>query len=124
MNENKKFTILIVDDSSIIIKRVTGIIKDLSNTGTILHAFNYVKALQLVNQFSPQIVLLDIHLPDKSGVEVLRHIKENQLPITVIMLTNQTEEYYKTLCTEIGADYFIDKSSGFEEIPGIINSLQ
>ena len=124
MNENKKFTILIVDDSSIIIKRVTGIIKDLNNTGTILHASNYVKALQLVNQFSPQIVLLDIHLPDKSGVEVLRHIKENQLPITVIMLTNQTEEYYKTLCTEIGADYFIDKSSGFEEIPGIINSLQ
>ena len=124
MNENKKFTILIVDDSSIIIKRVTGIIKDLSNTGSILHAGNYVKALQLVNQFSPQIVLLDIHLPDKSGVEVLRHIKGSKLPITVIMLTNQSEEYYKTLCKEIGADYFIDKSSGFEEIPGIINFLQ
>ena len=124
MNENKKFTILIVDDSSIIIKRVTGIIKDLNNTGTILHASNYVKALQLVNQLSPQIVLLDIHLPDKSGVEVLRYIKEKKLPITVIMLTNQSEEYYKTLCKEIGADYFIDKSSGFEEIPGIINSLQ
>src|SRR6478735_6738255 len=122
MNENKKFTILIVDDSSIIIKRVTGIIKDLNNTGTILHAGNYVKALQIVNQFSPQIILLDIHLPDKSGVEVLRHIKENQMPITVIMLTNQSEEYYRTLCKEIGADYFIDKSSGFEDIPGIINS--
>jgi DNA-binding NarL/FixJ family response regulator len=123
MNENKKFTILIVDDSSIIIKRVTGIIKDLNNTGTILHASNFVKALQLVNQSTPQIVLLDIHLPDKSGVELLRHIKKNQLPITVIMFTNQSEEYYKTLCREIGADYFIDKSSGFEEIPGIINSL-
>jgi len=123
MNENKKFTILIVDDSSIIIKRVTGIIKDLNNTGTIVHAGNYSRALQLINQFSPQIILLDIHLPDKSGVEVLRHIKENKLPITVIMLTNQSEEYYKTLCKEIGADYFIDKSSGFEEIPGIINSL-
>lgn len=123
MNENKKFTILIVDDSSIIIKRVTGIIKDLNNTGTILHASNFVKALQLVNQSTPQIVLLDIHLPDKSGVELLRHIKKNQLPITVIMFTNQSEEYYKTLCKEIGADYFIDKSSGFEEIPGIINSL-
>lgn len=123
MNANKKFTILIVDDSTIIIKRVSGIIKDLNNTGTILHAGNFIKAIQLINEFSPKIILLDIHLPDKSGVEILRYVKEKNLPITVIMLTNQSEEYYKTLCTEIGADYFIDKSSGFEEIPGIINSL-
>jgi DNA-binding NarL/FixJ family response regulator len=123
MNEKQKFTILIVDDSSIIIKRVTSIIKDLDNSGTILHAANYAKAIQLINESSPRIVLLDIHLPGKSGVEVLRYIKEKHLHITVIMLTNQTEEYYKTLCKEIGAEYFIDKSSGFEAIPGIINSL-
>ena len=59
MNESKKFTILIVDDSSIIIKRVTGIIKDLNNTDTILHAGNYVKALQLVNQFLVRNKLLN-----------------------------------------------------------------
>jgi len=124
MSEKQKFTILIVDDSPIIIKRVTSILKDLENTGTIVHAANYSKAIQTLNEFSPRIVLLDIHLPGKSGVEVLRYIKENHLPVTVIMLTNQTEEYYKTLCKEIGADYFIDKSSGFEAIPGIINSIQ
>jgi len=124
MSENQKFTILIVDDSSIIIKRVTGIIKDLNNAGTILHAANYTKAVQLINEFAPRIILLDIHLPGKSGVEILRHVKEKQLPITVIMLTNQSEEYYKTLCKEIGADYFVDKSSGFEEIPGIIHSIR
>ena len=124
MSEKQKFTILIVDDSPIIIKRVTSILKDLDNTGTILHAANYTKAIQILNEFSPRIILLDIHLPGKSGIEVLRYIKENHFPVTVIMLTNQTEEYYKTLCKEIGADYFIDKSSGFEAIPGIINSIQ
>jgi len=39
------------------------------------------------------------------------------------MFTNRENEYYKDLCKKIGADFFVDKSKGYEQLPGIIASL-
>jgi hypothetical protein len=40
------------------------------------------------------------------------------------MLTNQTGEYYRDICMFIGADYFVYKSTEFEQVPGIISFLK
>jgi len=119
MSSGKK-TILIVDDSPMIVQRITEMLEELGNPGIISKAGSYSEAIQFINNNHPDILLLDINLPDKSGIEILRISKEKDPSVKVIMITNQANEYYKKLCFRLGADYFIDKSKEFEKIAGII----
>ena len=122
MREAKKI-ILIIDDSALIVERLINILKDLKNVGSIKLAGTCAEANILLEQSQPQIIFLDIHLPDKSGIELLNKIKTSHPEIIVIMFTNQGSDSYKALCIELGANYFIDKSKDFELIPEIISSL-
>ena len=116
-------TILIVDDSIIIIERVTEILKDLENISSVTQVHSYTEAIKALEQSRPDIVLLDINLPGTNGIELLRHLKKNDPSIIVIMFSNRGNAYYKDLCRRLGADFFVDKSRGFEQLPGIISSL-
>jgi DNA-binding NarL/FixJ family response regulator len=116
-------SILIVDDSLIITERLQVLLRGLDNIGSIECARDYSLALQLLTATSFDIVLLDINLPGKSGIELLRHIKATCARTIVIMLSNQSGRFYRDICNRLGADYFVDKSAEFEDVPVIISSL-
>jgi two-component system chemotaxis response regulator CheY len=116
-------TILIVDDSLLISERLQAMLKGLENIGSVGCAGDYPSALQLLMATPPDIVLLDINLPGRSGLDLLRHIKGNYPSIIVVMLTNQSGDFYRNICKKLGADHFIDKSKEFEEVPIIVSSL-
>jgi DNA-binding NarL/FixJ family response regulator len=116
-------SILIVDDSLIITERLQMMLMGLKNIGAIASAGGYPLAVQLLMDVRFDIVSLDINLPGKSGIELLRHIKAAYPQIVVIMLTNQSSDYYRTICKRLGADYFMDKSTEFDNVPSIIYSL-
>jgi DNA-binding NarL/FixJ family response regulator len=71
----------------------------------------------------PVAVLLDINLPDKSGIALLKYIITFYPDIRVIMVTNQSDYLCKNLCLEIGAHYFLDKSNDFEKLQALIASI-
>jgi CheY-like chemotaxis protein len=116
-------SILIVDDSLIIAERLQAMLRGLNNTGAVESVGNYPLAVQRLTDASFNIVCLDINLPGKSGIELLRHIKAAYPQIVVIMLTNQSSDYYRTICKRLGADYFMDKSTEFDHVPFIISSF-
>jgi len=115
--------ILIVDDSILIVERLLEMLGHVENIGTIKHAGTYEQANVLFEQFQPHIVLLDINLPDRSGIDLLNKIKTNYQEIVVIMFTNHAGSYYRNMCMKLGASYFIDKSTDFDLIPGIISTI-
>ncbi|CAN5811608.1 hypothetical protein BH10BAC2_BH10BAC2_19940 [soil metagenome] len=119
----KKKMVLIIDDSYLIIERLTDMLKELENVGDIMHALSGMDAMEILENRTPDVILLDINLPDTNGVELLRTVKEKYPRITVIMLTNQANNYYRQLCIKLGADHFADKSEDFDLIPGLIASL-
>ena len=116
-------SILIVDDSILIIERITEILKDLGPELPVERAHSYSEALTMLGRYTPDIVILDINLPDINGIELLRYLKKHHPPTTVIMFTNRGNEYYRDLCKRTGADFFVDKSKGFDELPVIISSI-
>jgi YesN/AraC family two-component response regulator len=67
------------------------------------------EAIEKVQKETYDIILLDINMPRKSGVEVLRYIKEQKLPGKVIMLTGRVGFSVGTETMEIGADDYITK---------------
>jgi DNA-binding NarL/FixJ family response regulator len=119
----KEVVILVVEDSLLVIDRIVGMLSEIKNIKHILHASNYADSLKLIREANASIVLLDINLPDKSGIELLQEIKTNHPQLKVMMLSNYASDDYRDLCTNMGADYFFDKSNDFEKIPAAINEL-
>jgi DNA-binding NarL/FixJ family response regulator len=118
----KKQSILIVDDNTNFINRMVEILAELEPSNNISIANNFEEAQRSIAQEQPDIILLDINMPGKSGIELLREIKSNQIPCEVIMMTNHTDPSYRTQCNELGADFFLDKTNDFGLIPEIVSS--
>lgn len=116
-------TILVVDDYDLIVDRLTALLRELNGVGDVFVAYSYAESVKVLGQERLDVVLLDIHLPDRSGIELLDFIKLYHPSVRVIMISNQDNPHYQVLCLEKGADYFIDKSNDFELLPGLISSF-
>jgi two-component system response regulator VicR len=106
-------TILVVDDE----RRYRELLEmDLSRRGyRVLQAADSAHALDLVQQGSPDLVLLDLMLPDIDGYEACRRIRELSA-VPIIMLTARAEEADKVRGLRAGADDYITKPFSAEEL--------
>jgi DNA-binding NarL/FixJ family response regulator len=118
-----KKTILLVDDSPLILDRLIMMLKKLDCAGDIHSAQTFSAAIQLLDTKTVDIALFDIHLHDKSGIDLLRETREQHPAVVVIVLTNQADEQVEQTCKKLGARYFLDKSKDFAQVPHIISSL-
>jgi DNA-binding NarL/FixJ family response regulator len=117
---SRLLNILLVDDAVLITKRIAQLIEEVSCVNNVVIANNFEQAIDAINNQSFNVILLDIHLPGKSGIDILEYIKEKQVPTDVVMVTNKVSQYYKDLCFEKGAKHFLDKSREFENIVPLI----
>ena len=119
----EKLKVLIVDDSPLVVKRLFHILFEIDDVKCIGHASQYEDALRLVEKSKPDVVLLDIQLPKKNGIDILVSIKSKFKKVKVVMLSNFSDKYYKNLCFTSGCDYFLDKSTEFEKIEGTLLNI-
>ena len=117
------FRVLVVEDSLIIVKRIWALLMEVDGITMITHAKDGNEALLLAEQIRPDVILLDIKIPGKSGVDVLPLLKA-RTNAKVIMLTNYSDQYYRNLCSRLGADFFLDKSQEFDKINDILCTLR
>ena len=125
--ETYALTVFIVDDSPLIVGRLTGLINDLDNVAVIGDAGNIPLAIKLIEAQRPDAVILDIHLehdaPYATGIDLLTTLRKMYPAMIIMMVTNLSEPQYQHKCTELGADYFFDKSTDFDEVLETIKSI-
>jgi len=120
----RKLSVLIVDDNLSFITRIIGLLEEVDNISSIHTAGNYDEAFKVLDEQKPDVALLDIQLPGKSGISILKQIKNTSENCQVIMLTNTTGDYYRQQCKNLGAQHFLDKTNDFELVPGIVKGLK
>ena len=81
------------------------------------------QAIELLKTVKPDITILDLNLNDGSGYEILKEIKKNTNPHTVIVFTNYSSEQFKSKAFENGADYFFEKLKEFDKVIDLLNSF-
>ena len=115
--------LLIVDDSFLVAGRIRRLLSGVEGLSILAHAESAKKALQVVSNANPDVILLDINMPGESGIDFLKLIKNNFPKIAVIMLSNFSADNYREVCKKHGADYFFDKSLEFEQIIPALTEL-
>jgi len=108
--------VLIIDDSLQIRERIAALLAESPKIRIAGQAGNGCDALDAVQRLKPDTVILDIRLPDQSGIELLKTFKECYPEMTVIMLTNLDDARYRRQCRHLGADHFLNKTIDFEKI--------
>ena len=115
--------LLIADDSSIMRKLIKNQIEIFEMVNIVGEAVNGVMALEMFKEYNPDMVILDLHMPDLNGIEVLKEIKRISPKTVVCILTNYPYPQYKKKSLALGADYFLNKNEDFEKINNIIADI-
>jgi YesN/AraC family two-component response regulator len=108
-------TILIVDDEAHIRKFVTLILKSLGVT-SIVEAPNGAEAVETFQKINPDLVLLDVNMPQMDGIETLTKLKQIDPDCLVIMLTSLANRQTIQKALELGAVNYIRKDTPKDEI--------
>ncbi len=116
----RKTRILVVDDERSIIKLLRA---NLEAKGyEVLPAIDGAEALRVFEKELPDLMLLDITMPNMDGFEVCRRLREwSQVPI--IMLSANSDEKDKVKCLNLGADDYITKPFGVNELTARVSAV-
>ncbi|MCP4601962.1 MAG: response regulator [Proteobacteria bacterium] len=123
--------VLIVDDDQRTRKGLGALLKTAHLTGTdaactqvelVGEAVNGLEALQMVETTSPEIVLMDVQMPEMDGIQAARKIKAKFPDIKIIILTVRSSSRKAAL--EAGADVFLLKGDATRELVDTIYSLR
>jgi phosphate regulon transcriptional regulator PhoB len=115
--------ILVADDETDIVELVA---YNLEQEGfSVTKAFNGRSALEIIRSQRPDLVMLDLMMPEIPGMEVCRMIRNNKetADIPVIMLTAKAEQFDKILGLEMGADDYITKPFHVRELIARVKSV-
>lgn len=115
--------VLIVDDELNIVKALDYLLRQ--GGFEVRVAFNGEEALRQVEEFQPDLVLLDVMMPQKSGYDVCRRIRERRewIGIKIVMLSAKGHDAEVSKGLALGADRYITKPFSNAELLAIIGQL-
>lgn len=117
-----KIEIIIADDHMMIREGLKQLLELDGTMKVIAEANDGEECLNLLNKkIHPDILLLDINMPKKNGIEVLEYIKQNKIPVNVLILTVHNEVEYLLKAVDIGIDGYLLKDSSYDELKEAID---
>lgn len=118
-----KRKIVIAEDQTIVRKGLRSLLESEKNFEIIAEAGDGLETIKCVEQYSPDLVLLDLAMPRMSGLSALKDIKERFKHTRVLVLTFHTSEEYILEAFASGADGYCLKNDTHGELLTAINSL-
>lgn len=113
--------VLIVDDE----KSIVTLLKfNIEKSGFLTDvAYDGLEAIQKAENDHFDLIVLDLMLPEKDGMEVCKHLRRNKIDTPILMLTAKGEEFDKILGLELGADDYLTKPFSPKEVVARIKAI-
>ena len=115
--------VILADDHAVVragLKAVLSTAKDIEVIG---EAKNGNEAVALAERFKPDVIVMDLSMPDLDGTAATKHIVEKQIPTKVLVLTMHAEEDYLVPLMEAGAAGYLVKSAADRELVDAVRAI-
>ena len=115
--------VMIADDHSMIREGLKQLLELEGNFKVIAEACDGVECLNKLETVTPDVLLLDINMPNMNGLEVLQKMKEKRMKIKVLVLTIHSEVEYLLKAVDIGVNGYLLKDSESAELKKAIHAV-
>jgi DNA-binding NarL/FixJ family response regulator len=116
-------TILIADDNPIVRYVVRESLKDVPDLEICGEAVNGLDAIEKAKKFKPNLVLLDLSMPEMNGIEVASILKKALPDVLIVLFTMYSNNIGKALVSTIGVDAVLTKPDGMRQIVDTVNAV-
>ena len=106
---NGSLRVVIADDHSVVRQGIRGVLEQMEDLEVIGEAGDGAEALAMVSELSPDVVVLDVNMPEKSGLEVTMELREEAHPARVLILSMHDDPEYVLQAVRSGADGYVLK---------------
>lgn len=115
--------VLIVDDHAILRDGIHSLLERQEGIVVVGEADNGREAIEQVEKCQPDVVLMDVAMPEMDGIEATRRIKANQPQIDILILTQHDDHEYVKPLLQAGASGYVLKRSGGREVVNAIREV-
>jgi DNA-binding NarL/FixJ family response regulator len=115
--------VLIADDHAILRKGLIEILQESFPAMKYFEASNSIEALQITRKETLDLILLDISMPGRNGLETLKQIRADGIQTPVLILSVQPEDQYAIRVLKAGASGYLNKDSAPEELINAVNLI-
>jgi DNA-binding NarL/FixJ family response regulator len=112
----KKINVMIVDDHAILRAGLKQVLSEAGDIDVVAEGGTANDAIKLARSQGADVMLLDITLPDRSGIEALQYIKKDNPHLSVLMLSMHREDQYALRALKAGASGYLCKQSASDEL--------
>lgn len=120
--DSSNFTALLVDDELYFRRFISQVIGK-SGVSNIVQAADGFEAVTQFEATKPDMVILDINMPNKNGLATLRDLRKTSDEVPIFMLTSKANEYIVEQCVVDGADFFLRKDVPANELSQQLGEL-
>jgi two-component system, NarL family, invasion response regulator UvrY len=115
--------ILIADDHAIVRKGLIQLLREGYPAVNIFEAMNSAEAIEAAKANDLDVILLDISMPGRNGIETLKQLRLDGIKTPVLMLSMHPEGQYAIRCLKAGASGFVNKETATEELLGAVQKV-
>lgn len=115
--------VMIADDHSLIREGIKQLLEFDGSIEVVAQAADGNETLEVLADVTPDILLLDINMPNMNGIDVLQELKRKNSEMKILILTVHNEVEYLIKAVDIGADGYVLKDTGSDELKDAINRV-
>ena len=115
--------VLLADDHVLVRQGIRQFLEDEDDIAVVAEANDGVEALRLIEQCQPDVAVLDIRMPEMTGVEATRRIKVQFPQVRVLILTAYDDDPYVFALLQAGADGYVLKTSSADELVHAVRTV-
>ncbi len=115
--------VVLADDHGVVRRGIREFLTEAGDIQVVSEADNGAQALELIEQHRPDVAVLDVQMPEGTGIEVTRHLREKCMDLGILILTAYDDPPYIRAAIDAGANGYVLKSSEAEEIVEAVRAV-
>jgi DNA-binding NarL/FixJ family response regulator len=123
MKTKNTIRVILADDHELVRRGIRRILEKASNILVIGEAGTGADALCLVQALKPDVLVLDIEMPDMNGINVARELRTKHVPVSIVILSACDDHHFIEETLQVGVDRYLNKSESPAKIREVISQV-